>query len=179
MIRVESTNRLEEIEGALARAAQRRGAHLVSVTPFGVLLGEEARRAHDALSFSVCHTELYAALLAADIRFAALLPCRIAAVRGPEGVTLEALPPRRLCAYLDRPDLEPLAGRLEALLEELMREAAEATPHAHLAGRSPDAGLGAHESQMSARRPIPPRIDCHGTKVEDMAGTGKIDAPGG
>lgn len=179
MIRVESTNRLEEIEGALARAAQRHGAHLVSVTPLGVLLGEEARRAHDALNFSVCHTELYAALLAADIRFAALLPCRIAAIRRPEGVTLEALPPSQLCAYLDRPDLEPLTERLERLLADLMREAAEAMPHAHPAGRSPDAGLGAHEGQMSARRPIPPRIDCHGTKVEEIAGTGKIDAPGG
>jgi uncharacterized protein (DUF302 family) len=179
MIQVESTNRLEEIEGALARAAQRHGAHLVSVTPLGVLLGEEARRVQDALSFSVCHTELYAALLAADIRFAALLPCRIAAVRRPEGVTLESLPPRQFCDYLGRPDLEPLAAQLETLLGELMREAAQPAAHAHPLGRSPDAALGAHESQMSTRRPIPPRIDCHGTKVEDMAGTGKIDAPGG
>lgn len=179
MIQVESTNRLEEIEGALARAAQRRGAHLVSVTPFGALLGEEARRARDALSFAVCHTELYGALLAADIRFAALLPCRIAALRRPEGVTLETLPPRYFCAYLERPDLEPLAAELETLLGELMREAARAASHAHPPGRSPDAGLGAHESQMSTRRPIPPRIDGHGTKIEDMAGTGKIDAPGG
>ncbi len=179
MIRVESTSRLEEIEGALARAAQRHGAHLLSVTPLGILLGEEARRTQEALSFTLCHTELYAALLAADIRFAALLPCRIAAVRQPEGVTLEALPPRQFCAYLDRPDLEPLTERLERLLGELMREAAQATSHAQVPGRSPDASLGAHEGQMSARRAIPPRIDCHGTKVEDMAGTGKIDAPGG
>ena len=179
MIQVESTNRLEEMEAALCRAAQRHGAHLVSVTPFGVLLGEEARHAHDALSFSVCHAELYGALLAADIRFAALLPCRIAAVRRGDTVTLEALPPRHFCDYLGRPDLERLAAQMETLLKELMREAAQPVPSAQPSGRSPDAALGAHESQMSARRPIPPRIDGHGTKIEDMAGTGKIDAPGG
>jgi len=179
MIQVQSTNRLEEMEAALCRAAQRRGAHLVSVIPFAALLGEEAGHARDALSFAVCHAELFAALLAADLRFAAWLPWRIAAVRTGEQVALEALPPRHVCDYLGRPDLEPLAVRLETLLEGLMREAAQATSAAPSPGRSPDAGLGAHESQMSARRPIPPRIDDHGTKIEDMAGTGKIDAPGG
>jgi len=179
MIQVQSTNRLEEMEAALCRAAQRHGAHLVSVTPLAVLLGEEARHAQEALSFSVCHAELYAALLGADIRFAAWLPWRIAAVRTGEHVALEALPPRHACDYLGRPDLVPLAVRLETLLEGLMHEAAQAASAAPPHGRSPDAGLGAHESQMSARRPIPPRIDDHGTKIEDIAGTGKIDAPGG
>jgi hypothetical protein len=29
------------------------------------------------------------------------------------------------------------------------------------------------------RASIPQRIDSHGTKIEDIAGTGKLDAPGG
>ena len=180
MIQVESTHKLEEMEAALLRAAQKHGAHVLSVTPFGVLLSQEGRRAtHDAISFAICHTELYAALLAGDIRFAAFLPCRIAAVRQGDGVTLEAMSPKHFCEYLHRPDLDRLVTPLETLLREMMEEAAQPVVAAAPAARSVDGLLGAHEGQVSSRAPIPPRIDGHGTKVEDLAGTGKIDAPGG
>jgi hypothetical protein len=40
-------------------------------------------------------------------------------------------------------------------------------------------GIGATEDQMDIRGAIPQRIDRWGTKIEDLAGTGKQDAPGG
>jgi hypothetical protein len=40
-------------------------------------------------------------------------------------------------------------------------------------------GIGATEDQMDARATIPQRIDSRGTKVEDLAGTGQQDSPGG
>ena len=40
-------------------------------------------------------------------------------------------------------------------------------------------GIGATEDQMDARDTIPQRIDRKGTKVEDLAGTGEHDSPGG
>ena len=40
-------------------------------------------------------------------------------------------------------------------------------------------GIGATEDQMDARATIPQRIDKVGTKVEDLAGTGEQDSPGG
>jgi hypothetical protein len=40
-------------------------------------------------------------------------------------------------------------------------------------------GVGATEDQMDSRATVPQRIDCHGTKVEDLAGTGQQDSPGG
>jgi hypothetical protein len=40
-------------------------------------------------------------------------------------------------------------------------------------------GIGATEDQMDTRATVPQRIDKHGTKVEDLAGTGEQDAPGG
>jgi hypothetical protein len=40
-------------------------------------------------------------------------------------------------------------------------------------------GIGATEDQMNARATVPQRIDSHGTKVEDLAGTGEQDSPGG
>jgi uncharacterized protein (DUF302 family) len=180
MIEVESARKLEEMETAVCRAAQKHGAHVLSAVPFAVLLSEEARRAtHDAITFAICHTDLYAALLAGDIRFAAFLPCRIAAVRSGDGVRLEALSPKHFCEYLNRPDLDHLVTPLEALLRDIMVEAAHAAAAPPPAARPVDAQLGAHEEQMSMRASIPQRIDRHGTKVEELAGTGKIDAPGG
>jgi len=40
-------------------------------------------------------------------------------------------------------------------------------------------GIGATEDQIDIRATIPQRIDRLGTKVEDLAGTGEPDSPGG
>jgi hypothetical protein len=40
-------------------------------------------------------------------------------------------------------------------------------------------GIGATEEQMDLRGTIPQRIDRKGTKIEDLAGTGQHDSPGG
>jgi hypothetical protein len=39
--------------------------------------------------------------------------------------------------------------------------------------------LGATEDQMNARATIPQRTDRTGTKIEDLAGNGSYEAPGG
>lgn len=40
-------------------------------------------------------------------------------------------------------------------------------------------GIGATEDQVDLRDTVPQRIDRRGTKVEDIAGTGEQDSPGG
>jgi len=40
-------------------------------------------------------------------------------------------------------------------------------------------GIGATEDQVDIRGTVPQRIDRHGHKVEDMAGTGEHDSAGG
>ena len=40
-------------------------------------------------------------------------------------------------------------------------------------------GIGATEDHMDSRDTIPQRIDRKGTKIEDLAGTGQHDSPGG
>ena len=180
MIQVESSHKVQEMELALSRAAQKHGAHVISVTPFSALLKEEAQRAaHDAISLTVGHTNLYGALIAADIRFAAFLPCRIAALSHGEGVMLETISPKHFCRFQNRPDLEGLVAPLETLLRELMEGAAHPSAAQAPHPRSSDSSLGAREGQVSMRASIAQRIDCHGTKVEDLAGTGQVDAPGG
>jgi hypothetical protein len=39
--------------------------------------------------------------------------------------------------------------------------------------------LGATEDQMNARATVPQRTDHAGTKIEDLAGTGSYEVPGG
>jgi hypothetical protein len=87
--------------------------------------------------------------------------------------------PRDFCALIDRPELEPIAGQLEDALRAIMQEAAEA-PRAAAAVHAPGASKwGATEDQVNMRMAVPQRIDCHGTKVEDLAGTGNQDSLGG
>ena len=180
MIRINSTHRFEDMEAAVCRSAQRHGAHIHSITPFNILLSGEARRTDcDAISFAVCHTELYSALLAADIRFAAFLPCRIAVIRQPSGVTLEIISPKSFCSLLNRPDLDRLAAPLENLLRDIMRDASLPLAAPTTQPKASDSQLGAREGQVSMQASIPQRIDCRGTKVEEIAGTGELDAPGG
>jgi hypothetical protein len=40
-------------------------------------------------------------------------------------------------------------------------------------------GIGATENEVDMKDTVPQRIDKKGTKVEDVAGTGEQDAPGG
>ncbi len=49
------------------------------------------------------------------------------------------------------------------------------TGHSGLLTRGP----GATEQQVSMQATLPQRLDSHGSKVEEMAGTGEHDAPGG
>jgi hypothetical protein len=168
---------MEEIEAAVARAAQRQNGALLATTHLGALLQTDAG---DAIVFTVCQSEIYKTLLAADIRFAAFLPCRIAALRRANGILLESMSPRDFCALIHRPELEPLTDQLEAALRAIMQDAAEA-PRAPAASVHAQTGSkwGATEDQVNMRMALPQRIDCHGTKLEDLAGTGNQDSLGG
>jgi len=180
MIRVESDQAIGDIESRLCRVAQNSGFHVIAVTHFNALLGETARSTfEDAISFSVCHMDLYGELVTADIRFTAFLPCRIAAFRKGDVVTLETVSPKHFCRLLELPGLNDVAARLEKLLHDLMRDAAMPVAQTTRERHAVQSLLGACEGQGNMRASIPQRIDCRGTKVEDLAGTGKIDAPGG
>jgi uncharacterized protein (DUF302 family) len=167
------------MESALRQAAHRQGASVHGVARVGQHL-PESKPAQDAVTFSICSPELYGALLAADIRTSAFLPCRIAAYTQGGGVRLEAISPVDLCRVLNRLDLAPLAAPIENLLRTIMEEAAKpGAAVSHAAAAAHAGGLGATEEQMNTRGAIPQRIDSRGTKVEELGGTGEHDAKGG
>jgi len=181
MLEVTSEQGLDTIEAALRRAAHRHGVGLLGVQSAGQLLREKgAPVPREALVFSLCHPDLFAALLEADIRTAALLPCRVAAYQEGPQVVLQAMAPSDFGRLLNRPDLVQLTGPMETLLRQILEEAAQglpAVPHPDVAVHR--GGIGATEDQVSVRAALPQRIDCRGTKIEELAGTGKHDAPGG
>jgi uncharacterized protein (DUF302 family) len=180
MLRVNAEHTLDKIELALRNAAQRHGANVISVVHLGQLLRDkEHKSARDAIVFTICQPELSAALLEADIRFAAFVPCRIAAFEEGGAVTLEALSPGEICRLLNRPDLKELTVRLETALRGIMEGISQPLAPAHTPAAERAVGVGAMEDQVYARGSIPQRIDCHGTKVEELAGTGQHDSPGG
>jgi uncharacterized protein (DUF302 family) len=179
MLLVASEHNLGVVEPALRRAAERHEASVLNVTHVGKQL-RESNPGQDASVFCICAQELYTALLAADIRMSAFLPCRIAAHTQGGGAALETVSPLDFCRLLNRPDLVPLALPLENLLRAIMEEAAKPLAAVSRAAAGEHrGGLGATEEQMNARGAIPQRIDCRGTKVEELGGTGEHDAQGG
>ncbi len=180
MFEVKAVHKLEEIEGVLRRVLQRHGAVLHAVGHVGhVFPVEELQQATDAYVYTLCHPDLYAALLMADIRFAAFLPCRIAAYRQGGAVTLAVASPKEACRLLNRSDLERLAEPLESLLYTVIEEAARPLAAAAAPAYPVTSGIGATEGQVNLRAALPQRIDRCGTKIEELAGTGQIDSGGG
>jgi uncharacterized protein (DUF302 family) len=180
MLQVNSPKSLAALETALVQAAQRRGISVLSVLHLGRLLQDKMPRPErDATVFTICRPDLSAELLAAEIRFANFVPCRIMAFEQEGSVTLEALTPAEICGVLGRVDLEAAAAPLETFLREIMEEAASPAAAGHARASARDAGPGATEGMVNARAAIPQRVDCRGTKVEEIAGTGHHDAQGG
>ena len=160
--------KLEEVEGALRRAVRRRRASISLSEPAG-----------PGVVFAVLQPDLYVKLLAADMRCSAFLPCRIAAYADRENVRLAAASPVEFCRTFDRRDLEGLAGAAEALLNDLLDEVARPATMATGSGVGEMPALGATEDQVNMRGTLPQRIDNRGSKLEEMAGTGEHDSPGG
>ncbi len=163
-----SSLRLSEIETVLRRAARRRRANVSAVEPLGA-----------ALVFTLWQPDLYTELLAADVRFSAFLPLRIAAYQQAGAVTLLAVSPVEFAQELDHPEVASLAANLENLVNEFLDETTRAIAMAAKPGGHAESALGATEDQMNMRGTVPQRIDRHGSKVEEMAGTGEQDSPGG
>lgn len=181
MLQMHSSLRLDQIEIGLRSAAGRHGASVLSVTRMGQAGAEMPLPADaEALVFSVCVSEIYEKLFSLDARFAAFLPARIAACAQAGGVTLEAISPREFCRLLHRPELEPTAATLEDALRAIMEEASKHVAHPATAAASPASTFcRSTEDQVNMRLALPQRIDSHGTKVEELAGTGVHDSQGG
>jgi Domain of unknown function DUF302 len=180
MLQMRAMVGMDQIEPVLKAAAHRHNARVTVVSHLGEPPAKGGGVRRDAVVFSIYHQKLYEELLSADIRFAGFLPCRVAAWPDEEGVTLQAMTPSTYCRILGRADLESKAAPLDEVLRGIIEDAAKplvATARSR-AGVGPSQ-WGATEDQVNMRAALPQRIDYRGTKVEDEAGTGSHDAPGG
>ena len=173
MLQVRTAHRLEQIEMALRRVAERHGAGVLSTTHLGQLFYDRPSEVDkDAITFTLCMPELYAPLINADIRFATFFPIRVTAYAQGERAMLEAISPTECCRMIHRPDLEPMAALLEGCLRHIMDDGAANAAE-------PSFEHPATEDQINMRAALPQRIDCRGSKLEDLAGVGVHDAQGG
>jgi len=158
----------KDVETALRRALRRRRGSLAGIEPAGA-----------ATVFTIVQPDLYAMLLAAEVRFAALLPYHIAAFEESGSIKLAAASPVEFARALGRPDLDAPAAYAENFLNEILDEAARPLTLAAGSGGHAESGIGATEDQMNMRGTVPQRIDNRGSKVEELAGTGEQDSRGG
>jgi hypothetical protein len=171
--------KLDEIEQVVKSAAQRHNA-TVTVVSHLAQPKSEGQPAKDSFVFTIFHSKLYSGLLSADIRFSGFLPCRIAAWQDADGVMLQAMTPSKYCDVLERPDLIPQAAPLDGVLQRILEDASRPmTATAHTRHDSSHARGAATEELVNMHLALPQRIDYRGTKIEDEAGTGSHDAPGG
>lgn len=178
MLHARSSLRPDQVETTLVRAAQQHDIHLTAITHIGKLGASETNPCPEIRVFTLSQNTLYSALLVAEPRMAVVLPWRIAArVEGNE-VILETLSPRDFCHWIARDDLDSLALPFETALQSLLDEASRPIGAVAAQARG-DHGLGATELQMNIRGALPHRLDSRGTHIEDLAGNGKLDAPGG
>ena len=178
MLQIHTTQRLDQIEVGLRMAAERHGGRILAVSHVGQLLqtemdleGSGRDRLHDVLPGPVCS----AAARGHPFRGVSAQPDR--GLRDRRRRFLETIPPREYCRLLHRPEVEPLAAALEDTLRLVMEEAAHGV-HAKRR-RAGSRRSSSTEEQINMRAALPQRIDCHGTKVEELAGTGVHDTQGG
>jgi len=175
MLQIRSSVRMDDIESVLKEVAHHHNANVTVISHLG-----QPRQGREALVFTFYHPKLHAALLAADIRFAGFLPCRVAVWPEGEGTMLQALTPSEFCRILGRADVEALAAPLDSVLREILEAAAK--PLTVSARMRPDveaSAWGATEDQVNMQATVAQRIDYRGTKIEDVAGTGAHDSSGG
>jgi hypothetical protein len=158
MLQIRSNQRMDQIELGLRSAASRRGGSVLTA---------------DRLGFTLCLSDLFAPLLREDARFAVFTPTRVAVCAQKDGTFLETISPREYCRLLHRPELEPLALPLEEALRLILEEAAHVHPH------EPEGEHRPTEEMIDMRAALPQRLDCRGTKVEELAGVGVHDSQGG
>src|SRR5664280_1869320 len=102
MLYAHSSMKLPEVEGAIRRAGLRHEAHLLAVSHMDHVFAADPDKPHPSVViYTLCQPQLYAALLAADLRFAAFLPCRVSATAVADGIELHAIAPREFCHLLN------------------------------------------------------------------------------
>lgn len=75
--------------------------------------------------YEVCNPGAAKKVLDANIRISAALPCRVSIYEKGKEIVLETLRPTVLLKMFNEPGLEPVAKEVEAVIGEIMHEAAK------------------------------------------------------
>ncbi|MBI3665626.1 MAG: DUF302 domain-containing protein [Acidobacteria bacterium] len=178
-----SANSLEEMDICLRQAAEQHGCSIIGEYDLSSKLRDRGLSTGRKIRvYELCDPIAYSKLLERNPAMGAVLPLRISVHAMEGGVQLSAVSLASLGRSVEDPDMVPLIQEMEMAIREIMTAASRQHHGRAAAGpRKTDTYVheGAMEGQVSQRGQIPQRIDRLGTKVEDLAGTGGHDAPGG
>ena len=100
-------------------------------------------------------------------------------IRNDHESTLLEIPVSTATAETDLPSVLAAVGALGTMLPGFRVAILRTDQARHTPAPAARSSMGATEDQMNTRQMVAQRIDNRGTRVEDLAGTGEHDAPGG
>ena len=125
LFQLKSSRPLDEIESALQESASRHQFGIIAVHDLREALKKKGQDlAMECRIYEVCNPLQARKVLEADGAISTALPCRIS-VYGSEGrYTLATMRPTEMMKAFTNPEIEPVAREVEAVIFQMMRDAA-------------------------------------------------------
>lgn len=131
IFQVQSGHSLEEIERGLQESAARHQFGIIAIHDLKETLAKKGvELAQQCLVFEVCNPHQAKKVLDADGAMSTALPCRISVYGMPGHYTLATMRPTEMMKAFDNPSIEPVAREVEAVILQMMQDAAGNYPGA-------------------------------------------------
>ncbi len=125
LFEVTSAKTLDQIDRGLQEAAARHQFGIIATHNLKeTMKNKGVDFAGECVIYEVCNPHQAKKVLETDASISTALPCRISVYRAGDGYRLATLLPTALLRMFQRPELEPVAEEVEAVIKAMMREAA-------------------------------------------------------
>jgi uncharacterized protein (DUF302 family) len=125
LFEIPSTKTLEEIGRGLEEAAARHKFGIIATHDLKeTMKNKGVEFAGECRIYEVCNPHQAKKVLEADGSISTALPCRISVYRAGEQYRIATLLPTALMEMFGKPELEPVAREVEAVIKAMIEEAA-------------------------------------------------------
>lgn len=125
LYQIKSNKPLDEIERGLQESAVRHKFGVIAVHDLQETLKKKGvDLAMECRIYEVCNPGQAKKVLDADGAISTALPCRISVYGSPKGYTLATMRPTEMMKAFENPAIEPVAREVEAVILQMMQDAA-------------------------------------------------------
>lgn len=125
LFEVTSAKSLDQIDRGLQEAAARHRFGIIATHNLKETMKNKGVDFEgECLIYEVCNPHQAKKVLETDASISTALPCRISVYRAGDGYRLATLLPTALLRLFQRPELEPVAEEVEAVIKAMIEEAA-------------------------------------------------------